>query len=197
MPRDILIPSKGAILNENPFSWKDVWAPSTSYGLNDLVTYQGRVYRATTAHTSGVSFDSSKWAITADRGYSEIGYSELATSLTNQTNTSYADIPGFSGFNVTVSSRPVMLEFYTPVLQIASASAIVSFRMCNADASVIYASIDVYTGVALSISQVSFKRRVNSPGTFFLKPQVKISTGAYGMQNAGYNQATFVRAIEV
>lgn len=38
------------------------WKPDTKYELRDLVTYNGLCYTCTAAHTSGSSFDPSKWS---------------------------------------------------------------------------------------------------------------------------------------
>lgn len=39
------------------------WAAATAYTVQTMVTYNGAVYRCTTAHTSGTAFDLSKWEV--------------------------------------------------------------------------------------------------------------------------------------
>lgn len=39
------------------------WEEDTSYSVGDVVTYNGHWYKCTTAHTSGSSWDSSKWEV--------------------------------------------------------------------------------------------------------------------------------------
>lgn len=47
------------------FAARGPWAPSTAYHVNDSVTYNGSSYWCVTAHTSGATFDPSKWQLLA------------------------------------------------------------------------------------------------------------------------------------
>ena len=42
--------------------FKGNWASQTAYNLKDVVIYSNAIYRCTTAHTTGSSYDPSKWA---------------------------------------------------------------------------------------------------------------------------------------
>ncbi len=44
-------------------SWVGEWEPATDYTLSNIVLYAGTVYKCTTNHTSGPSFDLTKWQI--------------------------------------------------------------------------------------------------------------------------------------
>jgi len=37
------------------------WQKSTSYAVGNIVTHENKYYKCTTAHTSGTTWDSSKW----------------------------------------------------------------------------------------------------------------------------------------
>ncbi len=42
---------------------RGAWAASTAYAAGDLVSYQNALYTALTAHTSGATFDATKWMV--------------------------------------------------------------------------------------------------------------------------------------
>lgn len=50
------------------FNLRGAWAPSTAYAVNDMVTYQGTSYVATTAFTSGPTFTPANWQVVAAAG---------------------------------------------------------------------------------------------------------------------------------
>lgn len=52
------------------FTPKGAWAPSTSYNVNDIVTYNGSTYRRTIAGVSGTVFNASNWELWAAAGVS-------------------------------------------------------------------------------------------------------------------------------
>ena len=58
--------------------FKDIWTLSTLYGPGDLVRVNGRLYKCTTAHTSGANFDPTNWVIYSD-GFAWKGQFELST----------------------------------------------------------------------------------------------------------------------
>ena len=63
----------GATGSNGPAAWAGVttWAASTAYSVGppaSVVTYAGGTYVCTTAHTSGASFDASKWMQVAAAG---------------------------------------------------------------------------------------------------------------------------------
>jgi len=37
------------------------WRPSVPYAIGDIVMYKNKYYKCKTAHTSGTTWDSSKW----------------------------------------------------------------------------------------------------------------------------------------
>jgi hypothetical protein len=41
--------------------WAGVWATGTLYEINDIVNYSGDAHICVTSHTSGVSFDGTKF----------------------------------------------------------------------------------------------------------------------------------------
>jgi hypothetical protein len=43
-------------------TWKNAWQADTYYSLGNLVVYGGAVYACTTHHTSGLTFDATKWS---------------------------------------------------------------------------------------------------------------------------------------
>ncbi len=59
-------------------TWRGTWTATTSYAVNDAVTLDGTSYRATIAHTSGATFDTTHWAVLAAKG-------EAGTNGTNAT----------------------------------------------------------------------------------------------------------------
>lgn len=50
-------------LYSNSVFWTGNWAPATTYKINDLANYGANVYICTTPHTSGGSFDDTKWDV--------------------------------------------------------------------------------------------------------------------------------------
>lgn len=52
-------------LDENCGTGTDDYSASSTYALNDIVIYQNRIYRCTTAIAAGESFNSSKWVQTS------------------------------------------------------------------------------------------------------------------------------------
>lgn len=67
---------------------KGTWTASTIYNTGDIVYLNGNSYICTTNHTSGTSFDSTKWDILASKGEDNLGFavklnvSDLATTAT-------------------------------------------------------------------------------------------------------------------
>ena len=53
------------------------WAASTSYAVDDIVVYDDKIYRCSTAHTSSSTFDDTKWT--------EISASSSSSSVDNNT----------------------------------------------------------------------------------------------------------------
>lgn len=48
--------------------WRNAWAASTAYAVNDGVQYLGSTYRCNTAHTSAATFDAAKFDLVAAKG---------------------------------------------------------------------------------------------------------------------------------
>ena len=76
------------------FRNKGAWAASTAYVSNssyiDVVSYDGNSYACITSHTSGSTFDSSKWTLMAAKG--EDGDTPVITgSKSGDTTTIYSD----------------------------------------------------------------------------------------------------------
>ena len=74
--------------------WKYIgpWAPSTSYAVNNVVSYSGSTYICTTAHTSTGSFEAGNWDVLAQQGAAGAGTGDMlgANNLSELTNTSIA-----------------------------------------------------------------------------------------------------------
>lgn len=96
----------------SPFSQPTPWAPSTAYIVfapgypASCVTYLGSTYVCTTAHTSGVTFDSSKWRQIAANGLSVINdASDIDPAITD----SSADSPYLLAASLTNKARKIGL----------------------------------------------------------------------------------------
>ena len=74
------------------WEYKGSWTSSTSYEVNNIVSYSGSSYICTIAHTSTGSFDGSKWSIIAQQGLAGTGTGDMvgANNLSELTNTSIA-----------------------------------------------------------------------------------------------------------
>ena len=68
------------------------WTPSTSYAVNNVVSYSGSTYICTTAHTSTGSFEAGNWDVLAQQGAAGAGTGDMlgANNLSELTNTSIA-----------------------------------------------------------------------------------------------------------
>ena len=87
------------------------WAPSTSYAVNNVVSYSGSTYICTTAHTSTGSFEAGNWDVLAQQGAAGAGTGDMlgANNLSELTNTSIARTNiGLSNVNNTSdANKPV------------------------------------------------------------------------------------------
>jgi hypothetical protein len=142
--------------------------------------------------------DGSSWTKIA-APTTQLQYVERITNDTGFSNTTYADVTGLS-ITFTAGSKPIWLEFYTPIAVIGTSGAALFVQICDSTAATTYVE-STPTAAATNQNIVLPVRRlltgVFTQGTSYtVKVQRKVSSGVATLKGAAPNGPMYLVARE-
>ncbi|HEY3251259.1 MAG TPA: carbohydrate-binding protein [Ignavibacteria bacterium] len=103
----------------------DDWAPNVNYAIGDYSRYNDAIYKCITAHTSGTTFDSSKWEPDSAKAVPE----SLAKALKHLAAKQFYESP--AGKNLFMKSSESISSKQTDFKDIDISAIVHSFRSTN------------------------------------------------------------------